>query len=88
MGPTQGTPLFSCPVPQRGGQSSSILGSSHHRSAAHGLARARLGYRLEVQQGHSSSCLSAPVYGMPSESPGQGAFTVGLTPVAGQGWVS
>lgn len=50
--------------------------------------RARLGYMPEVHHGQSSSCLLAPVYRMPSESPGRGAFTVRLTPGAGQCWVS
>lgn len=48
------------------------------------LAGARLGCAPEVHRGQGGSCLSVPVYQMPSESPGQGALLVKFTPGAGQ----
>lgn len=60
----------------------------HWRTGLYSLTRARLGYMPEVHHGQSSSCLSAPVYPMTSESPGQGAFMVRLIPRAGWCWVS
>lgn len=52
-------------------------------TGSYDLAGARLGYMPEVHCGQGGSCLLAPAYQMPSESPGQGALRK-LTPRAGQ----